>query len=76
MTIQLLIGAGLSPSVGEAGLQGLSLDEDRKLISEISDMLEILLGQLAEDDLAFRVLIMKETHFMFEAWPSEETNVA
>jgi len=63
-TVELLIQAGLEREVAQAALEGLALDDDHEHIGLISNMLERVMGQIAENSEAFRQLNSSETRFM------------
>lgn len=63
-TVNLLIGAGLDPFIARAALRGLTLDDDKTMIAEISDTLVKVLGEITEDSRAYQELNSQETFFM------------
>jgi hypothetical protein len=69
-TVELLIKAGLDPRIGEAALHGLTLDDHKALIGEISDKLVALLGTISEDSRAYQQLNSDLTHFMLSGKPA------
>lgn len=70
-TVNLLMEAGLDASLGEAALNGLSLDEDRVLIGQISDLLVQILNDLAATHPeAYTQLSSSTTSFMLTGRPA------
>jgi hypothetical protein len=62
-TVTMLKQAGLDEEAAQSALRGLSLDDDRQLIGEISGTLETVLGKLAEQARAFQQLSSDTTQF-------------
>lgn len=63
-TVTLLVDAGLDESIAESALNGLALDDDRALIGKISQALERVISQVAEDTRAYQELNTQRTHFL------------
>ncbi len=63
-TIELLLQVGLEREHVKTIMAGLSLDDDRQLISHISALLETALAQLELSDDIYDELSAPETRFM------------
>lgn len=63
-TVKLLTEYGIDPSVANTALQGLALDDDRVLIGQISQTLEDIMGDVAENSQFYRELNTEEAQFI------------
>ena len=70
-TVELLIQAGLDRSIAQSALEGLALDDDRESIGVISNALESVLEQIADNSRAFQQLSAADIQFLFTGRPAE-----